>query len=291
MHGRGHDRRALRVAASLTAGFFVVEVVGGVLTNSLALLSDAVHMFTDVAALSLGLFALWVAERPPSESKTYGYYRAEILGALMNGLALWLAVVWIAVAAYGRLYNPEPVRSGAMTAVAVMGLLVNGACAWLLTPHEDASLNLRAAFLHVLVDLLGSVGAIAAGTVMLATGWYGADAWAAFLIAVLILVGSWNLIREAVDILMEAAPAHIDLDQLRTAIEAVGGANRVHDLHVWTLTTGQHALSAHVVLDGTVEGERMREEIQAMLVERFRVDHVTLQIEHALTCAPASVHA
>ncbi len=290
MYGRTHDRRALRAAVGLTGAFFFVELVSGWLTNSLALLSDAVHMFTDVAALSLGWFALWMAARPPTESKTYGYYRAEILAALVNGLALCLAVLWIAHEAYGRFQAPAAVASGAMTAVAAAGLLVNIACAWLLAPRRGASLNVRAAFLHVLADLLGSVGAMVAGAVMWFTGWYAADALAAWFIAALVLISAWGLIREAVDILMEAVPGHIDLDRLRSALESVPGTNRVHDLHVWTLTTGQYALSAHAVIDSGVDGERILADMRQLLATRFDVDHVTIQLECANPCEPESVH-
>lgn len=291
MHPRQSDRRALRAALALTAGYCGVEAVGGLLTHSLALLSDAVHMLADVAALSLGLFALWVAGRSASNRKTYGYYRAEILGALFNGLGLWLAVVWIVVAAVRRLQQPEPVEGGAMMGVAAAGLLVNVVCAWLLLPGEEASLNRRAAFLHVLGDLLGSIGAMAAGVIIVLTGWYGADAVAACFIAALIVAGSYGLMREATDILMEAAPSHIEVEQLRHAMEAVAGVEQIHDLHVWTLTTGQHALSAHVVVDGTVDGEEAREALQELLSGRFDVDHVTLQVERTRPCSPATVHA
>jgi len=285
-----HDARVLRAALALTGSFFIVELVGGWLTNSLALLSDAVHMFTDVGALTLGWFSLWVADRPPSESKTYGYHRAEILGAFINGLALCLVVVWIASEAYARLQTPPAVRSAAMTLVAGIGLVVNLICARLLTPRSGSSLNLRAAFLHVLGDLLGSVGAITAGLVMLWTGWYAADAVAAFFCAALIMISALGVVREAVDILMEGVPRHIDLDQLRAELEGVSGTDRVHDLHVWTLTTGQYALSAHAVIDGSVDGERILEQMRALLAGRFHIGHVTIQLERANPCEPESVH-
>lgn len=290
VHRDPHDARALRSALILTGSFFFVELAGGWWTNSLALLSDAMHMFTDVGALTLGLFSLWVAGRPPSESKTFGYYRAEILGAFINGLGLWLVVVWIASEAYERLHAPPPVRSAAMTAVAGIGLGVNLVCAWLLRPGHGASLNVRAAFLHVLGDLLGSVGAIVAGMVMLVTGWYGADAIAALLSAALIMVGAWGVVREAVDVLMEGVPRHVDLDELRADLEGVAGTDRVHDLHVWTLTTGQYALSAHAVIDGSVDGERIVEQMRDLLASRFHIGHVTIQLEHANPCEPESVH-
>ncbi len=278
------------VAVGLTTVFFLVEAAGGWLANSLALLSDAVHMLTDVAALSLSLFALWVASRPASESKTFGYHRAEILAALLNGLALFLVVMWIVHEAYGRFWEPPVVRSGAMMVVAGGGLVINLICAWVLAPRSGASLNIRGAFLHVLADLLGSVGAITAGAVMMLTGWYGADALAACFIAVLVLIGAWGLVREALDILMEAVPRHIDLDRLRSDLENVPGTDRVHDLHVWTLTTGSYAMCCHAVVDGSVDGERIVEQMRQLLAARFDVRHVTIQLESARPCEPESVH-
>jgi len=292
MHSHRHDDSGrLRLALVLTASFFSVELVGGWLANSLALLSDAAHMFTDVVALSLALLALWIAGRPPSESKTFGYTRAEILAALVNALALCLVVFWIAREAYGRLSAPPAVNSGLMTTVAAVGLAVNAVCAWLLRPRQGSGLGQRAAFLHVLSDLLGSVGAITAGIVILATGWYEADAVAAFFIGMLVLAGAWGVIREAVDILMESVPSHIDLERLRAELEAIPGTERLHDLHVWTLTPGHYALSAHAVIDGSVDGEDILGQMRTVLAARFGIDHVTIQLEQAVPCEPRSVHA
>jgi cobalt-zinc-cadmium efflux system protein len=290
MHRQRRDAERLRIALVLTASFFLVELIGGWWTNSLALLSDAAHMFTDVAALSLALFALWVANRPPSERKTYGYTRAEILGAFVNALALCLVVIWIAGEAYQRLQDPPVVRSGAMTALATVGLATNVTCAWLLWPRRGTGLGLRAAFLHVIGDLLGSIGAIVAGVVMLTTGWYGADAVAAIFIGALVLVGAWRVIREAIDILMEGVPSHIDLERLRADLEAISGTERLHDLHVWTLAPGEYAFSAHAVIDGSVDGEHILGQMRHLLGTRFGIDHVTIQLERAAPCEPQSVH-
>ena len=292
-HGadRAHDRRALRWALTLTAVFCVVEFVGGWLTNSLALLSDAVHMLTDVGALALGLFALWVAGRPPSDSKTFGYHRAEILAALANGVALGAAVLFILAEAWERLRAPSPVATGGMMVVAALGMAVNVICARLLAPGETDSLNRRAAFLHVISDLLGSLGALIAGAVIMFTGWSGADAVAAALISALILFSAWQLVRESLDVLMEAVPSHIELEHLREAMASIPGACRVHDLHVWTLTTGRHALAAHVVVDAGADGDAVLEAMRALLAERFAVHHVTIQLECARPCEPESVHA
>ncbi|MBX3026633.1 cation transporter [bacterium] len=285
------DRRALGWALGLTAAFCVVEFVGGWLTNSLALLSDAVHMLTDVGALTLGLFALWVAGRPATDSKTFGYHRAEILAALANGVALGIAVLFILGEAWERLHDPRPVRTGGMMIVAAAGLVVNIVCARLLAPGESGSLNRRAAFLHVISDLLGSLGALIAGAAILVTGWPGADSVAAALIGLLILFSAWQLVRESLDILMEAVPAHIDLEQLRDAMAGVPGACRVHDLHVWTLTTGRYALAAHVVVDADADGEAVLEAMRELLADRFAIHHVTIQLECTRPCEPASVHA
>jgi cobalt-zinc-cadmium efflux system protein len=291
MHERSQDRRSLRWALLLTAIFCVVEFIGGWLINSLALLSDAVHMLTDVAALSLGLFALWVANRPPSAAKTFGYHRAEILAALANGVTLCVAVVFIVGEAIERLRAAEPVDTTWMLILAGTGLAVNLLCAWLLSPRHDSSLNLRAAFLHVLSDVLGSLGAVAAALVIIATGWYGADAVAACIIAVLVLISAWGLLRESLDILMEAVPPHIDIERLRSEMEQVPGTNRVHDLHVWTLTTGRYALSAHAVIDASASTDVILEQMREILAQRFEVHHVTIQLECERPCEPASVHA
>lgn len=291
MHAHGHDAARIRLAWILTAAFFVVELVGGWWTNSLALLSDAVHMFTDVGALTLALVTLWVAAQPPSMRKTYGYTRAEILGALANGIALCLVVIWIVIEATSRLRETPEVHSVGMMVVAAVGLAINVACAFLLRPTQHhAGLGVRAAFMHVLADLLGSLAAIGAGIVMLLTGWFAIDAIAAIGIAALVLIGAWSVVREAVDILMEAVPGHVDLDRLRTDLESIAGTCRLHDLHVWTLTTGQYALSAHAVIDGTVDGEQVLQEMRRLLVSRFHIDHVTIQLERSAPCEPDSVH-
>ncbi len=290
-HERSHDQRALRWALLLTALFCVVEFVGGWLTNSLALLSDAVHMLTDVGALTLGLFALWVAARPPSGSKTFGYHRAEILAALANGIALGLAVVFILREAWERLGTETHVDTSGMMVIAAAGLAINILCAWLLKPGENPSLNRRAAFLHVIADLLGSLGALLAGAIIAITGWSPADAVAAAVIGLLVLKSAWDLVRESLDVLMEAVPEHIDVDRLREAMEGVRGACAVHDLHVWTLTTGRYALAAHVVTDAGADADALLETLQQLLADKYEVHHVTIQLECARPCEPASVHA
>ncbi|HVN84962.1 MAG TPA: cation diffusion facilitator family transporter [Candidatus Binatia bacterium] len=278
MHSRTHDRQALRLALVLTLTLFVVELVGGYLTNSLALLADAAHMFADVSALALAFGALWISSRAASDTKTFGYYRVEILAALVNGLFLWLVVVFIGYEASQRYAEPPPVKAEPMMVVAAIGLAVNVVCAWQLRPAEHSSMNLHGAFLHVVSDLLGSIGALLAGAVMLTTGWYVADPLISAGIGLLILYSSWGLIRDAVDVLMEAVPPHVDLDELRRALGEVPGTVEVHDLHVWTLTTGREALSAHAVVSGDADHDAVLDAMQ-QVSSRFHIDHVTIQIE------------
>lgn len=278
-NGRNRDRRALTQALALTLVYLCAEIIGGLLTNSLALLSDAGHMFSDVIALSLSLFATWIAERPATQSKTFGYYRAEILVALVNGIVLWLIVLVVCWHAWHRLLAPPPVRGGGVLVVATLGLVVNLIAARLLAGRATHNLNVRGALLHIMSDLLGSIGVIVSAVVIVVTGWTAADALASFAIAGLIMFSSWKLIREAVDVLMEAAPGHIDLDELRRVLEEVPGASEVHDLHVWALTTGRYALAAHAVVEDGTPVDRVLGEMTECLAEKFGIDHVTIQLE------------
>jgi len=282
MHHRDHqsERGVVRSGLVLTAVLCLVELAGGFLTNSLALVSDAAHMLTDSAALALTLFALWIGTRPANPSKTFGYYRAEILAALVNGVVLWVVVFFIVVEAWRRMRQPPAVLGGGMLAFATLGLGVNAVVALRLRGHGSRSLNLRAAYLHVLSDLLGSAGAVGAGVTILLTGWTPADAVVSLMIAGLILLGSWTLVRESVDVLMEGVPAHIDIDRLRDALEGVEGTDEVHDLHVWSLTTGHYALSAHAVVRDHVDDDTVLARMADLCAREFRIDHVTIQIEH-----------
>jgi cobalt-zinc-cadmium efflux system protein len=274
---RAQQRRLLWVLL-ITSLFMGVEVVGGILANSLALLADAGHMFTDVAAIGLSLFAMRIARRPPSLEKTFGYVRLEILAALVNGASLLVIAGFICWEAWNRLRAPVEVDGPLLMAVAGAGLLVNVAAALLLHAHAKESLNVRGAYLHVLGDLLGSLGALGAGAVILATGWSPADAIVSVLIALLILVSAWRLVREATDVLLEAAPAHIDVSEVLAALEAVPELHDVHDLHVWTLTSGFVALSGHGVIDDPAHHREVLAAIQAGLA-RFGIEHVTFQLE------------
>jgi cobalt-zinc-cadmium efflux system protein len=287
---RAEEQRALISALGLTGFLCGVEFVGGWWTNSLALVSDAIHMLTDMGALALALFALWIAGREASDSKTFGWYRAEILAALVNGVVLCVLVLFIVAAAWGRLFDPPAVEGGPLVLVATAGLVVNVIVARRLREHEHHSLGVRGAYLHVLSDLLGSIGAVVAGLVIWLTGWTPADAIASAVIAGLVLVRAFGLVREAVDVLMEAVPPHIDVESLRRGLERVPGTHEVHDLHVWTLTTGRYALSAHAVVSGAVRDDAVLDAMAELCAREFRIDHVTIQIEHTSPCATEPMH-
>jgi cobalt-zinc-cadmium efflux system protein len=256
----------------------VVEAVGGVLTGSLALLSDAGHVLADVGALALALVALGVASRPPTLRKSFGYHRFEVLAALGNGLTLWVLVAFLAWEAVRRIAEPVEVDVPGMLGIAGLGLAANVASAVLLARVAEAGLNLRAALLHVIGDLLGSVGTLVAGGVMWATGWTRADPVASLFICALILVSSWTLIRDTVNVLMEGTPRDVDMDALQRAIAAEPGVRGVHDLHLWTVTSGFHALSAHVEVDRGVDRERILRRLNVLLRDRG-LEHTTLQLE------------
>jgi cobalt-zinc-cadmium efflux system protein len=276
---RHAESRRLQWAIGISSVYFFAELIGGFLTNSLALLSDAGHMFSDMAALSLSLFAFRIASRPATLISTYGYYRVEILAALFNGLALWLIVGIIFAAAYNRLFNPPEVQSYGMLVVAALGLLVNIAAGIVLYASHHHNLNLRGAFLHVLSDALGSVGAIAAGLIMLSTGWYLADPLISIFIGVLILYSSWTLIKESVSVLMQTVPKGIRLEEVRQTIEEVAGVSKVHDLHVWSVTSDIFTLSAHAVVENGRDFHDVLNGIEDTLKARFNIEHTTIQLE------------
>ncbi|MGH7463492.1 MAG: cation diffusion facilitator family transporter, partial [Longimicrobiales bacterium] len=242
------SKKRLKLVLVMTAAFMVVEFLGGWFSNSLALMADAAHMLTDVAALGLSLFVLWFARRATSVAKTYGYLRLEILAALLNGAVLIVISLFIFWQAWQRLRVPETIAGPLMLTVALAGLIVNIIAAITLHGSAEHNLNVRGAYLHVLGDLLGSVGAIAAALVIMTTGWLPADALISGFVGMLILVGSWKLVRESVDVLLEAVPPHIDLAVVRRALIEVSGVLEVHDLHIWTLTSGFLAMSGHAVV-------------------------------------------
>jgi cobalt-zinc-cadmium efflux system protein len=277
-HHNDSGTRGLKLALWLTLAFFFAEVVGGWLANSLALLADAGHMLTDVGALGLSLFVAWFARQPSTSRKTFGYLRWEILAAFLNGSVLLLVSAGIVWEAVGRLRHPEPVQSGLMLVVATGGLVVNIIAARLLHAGASGSLNVRGAYLHVLGDLLGSVAAIMAGLAVRYKGWTVADPVASMVMTLFIVRGAWALVRESVDVLLEAVPPHISLEAVRTAVAAVPGVTSVHDLHVWTVTSGMVAMSVHVVVPDVERHQLALEQIHAAMA-RFGIGHVTVQIE------------
>jgi cobalt-zinc-cadmium efflux system protein len=280
-HDHHHDvgRRRLSLVLVITAAFMVVELIGGIISNSLALIADAAHMLTDVGAIGLSLFVLWFSRRPARPQKTYGYLRLEILAALINGVMLVVISCAIFWQAYQRFRAPEPVEGGLMLGVAAAGLAVNIVAAMLLHSSATHSLNLRGAYLHVIGDLIGSVGAIIAAVLILTMGWIQADPVISVLVGVLILYGSWKLVRESVDILLEAVPKHIDLSAVRTAIDQIPDVDDVHDLHVWTVTSGYLAMSGHAVVRNPARNQEVLREIHRSMRENFGITHVTVQLE------------
>jgi len=284
LHAHAHARegsvKALRLTLVLTATFTVVEVVGGLVAGSLALLADAAHMLSDNASLGIALFAAWLAGRPAGPSRTFGYRRAEILAALFNGVTLVALSIWIFIEAAERLGDPPEVEAGLMLGIAVAGLLVNLTSARILQRHSAESLNVSAALRHVLADLLGSLGVIVAAVIILTTGWEYADPAVSVLIGVLVLGSSWGILRDSTQILLEGSPPGTDVQEVGRAMAAMAGVTQVHDLHVWTITSGFPALAAHVLVGRDVDCHLKRLELEAMLRDRFGLEHTTLQVDH-----------
>lgn len=275
---QGRIQRRLSVALALITLYMLAEIVGGWWANSLALLADAGHMFSDAASLALGLFAVWIGQRPPNARRSFGYYRAEILAALVNGATLLAVSVYIFYEAWERFLDPPEVQGTLMMVVAVGGLLINVLCLWILGGgHEN--LNVRAAWLHVLADTLGSVAAIGSGLLIWAFDWNWADPAASVLIGLLVIRSSWELLKEAVAVLMESTPGRLNLDEVRAAMLEPAQVRQVHDLHIWTITSGLESLSAHVVVDDERSQQATLKELRQLLSDRFGIDHVTLQIE------------
>jgi cobalt-zinc-cadmium efflux system protein len=265
----------------LTAAYAVVEVVGGLATGSLSLLADAAHMFGDTATIGLALFASWLAGRPATARRSFGYQRAEILAALANGIALVAIAIWIFVEAADRLSDPPEILGGWVLAVAAVGLGVNLLAATLLTRASGENLNMRAAYRHVLADLASSLGVIASALILLTTGWRYADPLVGVAIGVLVLASSWTILRDSVSILLESTPAGIDAEEVGRRMASMEGVVEVHDLHIWTITSGFPALSAHVLVRAGDDCHDRRRQLQAMLADEFGLVHTTLQVEHA----------
>jgi len=280
-HSHSHHRPTGKIRAALALTFFymLAEAVGGWLTNSLALIADAGHMLTDVAALSLTLGAIWFASRPPTAKKTFGYYRLEILAAFVNGIALVLLSIWVIVEAVGRWNSPPPVDGVRLTAIAAGGLIVNIVAAKLLHSDHKHDLNIRGAYLHVIGDLLGSVAAILAGVLILAFGWLWADPLCSILISLIIIFGAWRLILESTNVLLVSTPPHISLPAVERTILETEGVEGVHDLHVWTIASGTDALSAHISHFDSVGHSDLLVAVRTRLHDTFGIDHLTIQME------------
>ncbi len=286
---RGADRRALMIAAVLTAGFMLVEAAGGLVFDSLALLADAGHMLSDSFSLFLALAAVSLAARPATARRTFGFKRAEILAALVNGVLLVVVSIWVIVEAIGRLEDPVEIMGFGMLVVAIVGLVINLAAAWVLMRSGGESLNVRAALRHVLGDLAGSVGVIIAALVIILTGWEPIDAIISILISLLIAASAWSILREAVDVLLESAPSGLDTEEVGMALASHSGVDQVHDLHVWQITSGFPTLSAHVLVGPEADCHGIRLELEALLNDQFGIGHTTLQVDHTVDRSPLHI--
>jgi cobalt-zinc-cadmium efflux system protein len=281
----------LAIVLALTLAFTVIELVGGLLTGSLALLADAAHMLSDNLALGVALLAVWLAGRPSTPERTFGYQRAEIIAALVNGLILVALAIWIFVEAWGRLSDPPDVLAGWVALVAVVGLAVNLAAAAILDRAGHDTLNMRAALRHVLADALGSAGVLVAALVILLTGWAYADPLAGLAIALLILASSWSILRDSVHILLEGAPRGLDTRGLARRLTEVPGVVEVHDLHIWTITSGFPALAAHVLVERGDDCHARRRELEEVLLNEYGIEHTTLQVDHAVSSRLVSIQS
>lgn len=289
-HGHGHhhfeesregNKKGLLIALIITAGIMILEFFGGLFTNSLALLSDSGHMLSDASSLFLSLIAISFAARPASPTKTYGFYRFEILAALFNGITLFVIAGFIAVEAFKRFFEPPTVASGTMMLIASVGLLANLVSAWSLIRKGDVknNVNLRSAYLHVLGDALGSVGAIIAGFLMLLFDWYIADPIISVLVAVLILKSAWGVLKHSVHILMEGTPITVDQDDVKQTLEEIEGVLDVHDLHIWTITSGLDSLSCHILIEDEKDSQEILQKSINKIRDKFKIEHTTIQIE------------
>jgi cobalt-zinc-cadmium efflux system protein len=279
-----NETQPLAITLALVLLYMGIEVVGGLLSGSLALLADAGHMLSDAGTLALALLAIKFARRPATPKQTYGYYRAEILAALVNGATLVAVAIFIFVEAYERVRNPPHVEGALMVAVASGGLLVNAAALWILRSAKDGNLNMRAVWLHVLTDALGSIQAIMAGGLIWAFGWDWVDPVASVLIGCLVVYSSWSLIRQSVAVLMEGAPGNINVDDVRAALLEIPGISAVHDLHVWEITSGFVALSAHLTCVDPDRRDSVLRSAQELLANRFGIRHTTIQLDRDPSC-------
>ncbi len=292
-HDHGHEhvhdlrqrssggRKDLLVALSITLLMMVVEVMGGLISNSLALLSDAGHMLTDNLALLLSFFAMKFASMPATERRTFGFYRLEILAALINGIILVLISLFIIYQAYLRVINPQRVEGVLMLVVAVIGLVANIIGAAVLMKHSHTNLNIRGAYLHIVGDALSSVGVVIGGIIILYTGWYLIDPILSILISLVIIYGAWSLVKESVSILLESVPGHIDIDTVASEIGKISGVREAYHIHVWSITSGVYAMSAHILIDDQlVSGSKdLIDSIRSLLADKFKILHSTIQLE------------
>lgn len=275
----GKNKKNLAIVFGLTAFYLIVEVVGGFWTGSLALLADAGHMLTDVAGVGLALLAIWFAEKPASPERTYGYYRVEILAALTNAVVLILISIYILYEAYQRFKNPPEVESLGMLGVAAIGLVVNLIGMYILRAGSTESLNMKGAYFEVLSDMLTSIGVIIAGIIMLTTGWYYADPLISAGIGLFILPRTWSLLKDAVGVLIEGTPSDVNIATLRESLGKVEGVAGIHDLHIWSLTSGVNAMSVHAVLADGAEHDDVLARVHDFVPKNFKISHVTVQTE------------
>jgi len=273
------SRRRLQLAFWTQLAFFVVELGGGILTNSLALLADAGHMLSDVGALGLSLLALKWTAKPPTAQKTFGYHRLEILVALVNGLVLWAMAGYIFYEAVGRLFRPPVISGSPLIIIASLGLMVNLFGMYVLLPTREQNINLRSAFIHLLSDSFASFAAVVAGLAIWWQGWYWFDPLAGIIVGVMIVISSWQLVWEAADILLESTPRHIAADEVQQSLESHPQVKQVHDLHIWTIASGIYALSVHVTIDNQSNRDCLTWELEELLRHRFGLEHNTIQIE------------
>ncbi|MDQ0873819.1 cobalt-zinc-cadmium efflux system protein [Paenibacillus sp. V4I3] len=287
-HGHSGNKQGLLIALCITASIMILEFVGGLWTNSLALLSDSGHMLSDAGSLVLSLTALWFAAKPSSAHKSYGFHRIEILAALFNAVTLFVIAGLIIWEAVGRFMNPPTVASGSMMLIACVGLMANLLSAWALMRKGDVhgNLNLRSAYLHILGDALGSVGAILAGGAMLVFGWYAADPIISIIVSLLILKGAWTVLKSTIHILMEGTPASVSYGDVKLVLESIDGVINVHDLHIWTITSGLDSLSCHLLIADDRDSQVVLQKAIHQIEERFQITHATIQIENSTNAHP-----
>lgn len=277
----GKNKKNLAIVLGLTTAYLVAEIVGGLWTGSLALLADAGHMLTDVAGLALALLAIWFAEKPATPERTYGYYRFEILAALTNAVVLIGISLYILYEAYERFKNPPEVQSGGMLIIAAIGLVINIVGMFILRSGSKESLNMKGAYFEVLSDMLTSIGVIIAGIIMLTTGWYYADPLISAGIGLFILPRTWALLKESVAVLLEGTPTDVNLENLRESLTKIEGVAGIHDLHVWSLTSGVNAMSVHAVLLSDDQHDAVMTRVHDFVTKNFKISHVTVQTECA----------